>query len=141
MNPQQPRFVTLCRSRVARGLLLAALASVAGLLVFQNTTHAAGYGAKTTFQKNVALIFPDFDLTYLGERSVSGGKFPRPFIYYDFRVARGGKLETVSWSGGTGDIGPADFTFAGKNYALELRRSERRGKLAEDELVIERRAK
>ncbi len=131
----------LCRSRSIRVLLLAALAGCAGVFLFLNTAQGADYGVKTAFQKNVALIFPDFDLTYLGERSVSGGKFPRPFIYSDFRVARGSHSQTVSWSSGTGDIGPANFIFGGKNYALELRLSDRRGKLGDNQLVIERRSK
>jgi hypothetical protein len=134
-------LTAFCKSRLVRIAVIAALAALAGTFVFQNTAHAADYGTKTTYRKNVALIFPDFDLTYLGERSVSAAPYPRPFIYQDFRVARGGKTQTVSWTTGTGIIEPTAFTFAGKNYTLELRRSERRGKLGDSELVIERAAK
>jgi hypothetical protein len=42
----------------------------------------------------------------------------------------------VSWTTGTGVIDPTDFEIAGKHYQLELRRSDKLGKLKENELVI-----
>jgi len=42
----------------------------------------------------------------------------------------------VSWTSGTGLIGPMDFEIGGKHYQLELRHSDKLGKLNDDELVI-----
>jgi len=42
----------------------------------------------------------------------------------------------ISWTTGTGIIDPTDFEFGGKSYHLELRRSEKLGKLKDNELVI-----
>ena len=42
----------------------------------------------------------------------------------------------VSWSSGTGDIGPVEFEIGDKRFLLELRHSDELGKLNENELVI-----
>jgi hypothetical protein len=44
--------------------------------------------------------------------------------------------KAVSWTTGTGVIDPLDFDIGGKHYQLELRRSDKLGKLQENELVI-----
>jgi hypothetical protein len=44
----------------------------------------------------------------------------------------------VSWSSGTGDIGPALFRVGSKQFALELSRSDKLGPLKANELVISR---
>jgi hypothetical protein len=102
------------------------------------SSRAADYGTKTTFKKAVPVTFPDFVLTYVGERKVASEKFPRGFVYHDFRIAAVPGTQTVSWSSGTGDIGPALFKVGGKNFALELSRSDKLGRLREDEVVISR---
>ena len=99
---------------------------------------AADYGAKVVFKKSVPQAFPDFVLTYLGQRKVASEKLPRGFVYHDFRVAVSSGTQTVSWSSGTGDIGPALFKVGGKNFALELSRSDKLDRLREDEVVISR---
>ena len=98
----------------------------------------AGYGAKVRFSKGTALTFSDFELTYLGERHVASKIYPRGFNCSDFKVSRGGKSITVSWSSGTGDLGPQDFVFEGKPFSLELRRTTKHGWLKDDEVVIEK---
>lgn len=97
-----------------------------------------GYGAKVRFSKGIALTFPDFELTYLGERHVASKVYPHGFNCSDFKVSRGGKGITVSWSAGTGDLGPQDFAFDGKSFSLELRRTTKHGWLKDDEVVIEK---
>jgi len=67
--------------------------------------------------------FPDFTIKYVGERSKSVPVYPRPFIYYDFKVSKGKTEKMVSWTTGTGLIGPRDFEIDGKHYRLELRHS------------------
>ena len=80
--------------------------------------------------------FPDFTVEYLGERRKSLPVYPRGFLYYDFKISRGKAEKVVSWTTGTGIIDPTDFEFDGKRYYLELRRSEKLGKLNDNELVI-----
>lgn len=96
----------------------------------------AGYGAKVKFSKGTPISFPDFELKYTGARKVSSSAYPRGFLYHDFEASRGGTTKTVSWSSGTGDIGPAVFQFGGAEFWLELSRSDKFGKLSENEVVI-----
>ena len=42
----------------------------------------------------------------------------------------------ISWTTGTGVIDPTDFEIDGKRYLLELRHSDKLGKLQDNELVI-----
>ena len=80
--------------------------------------------------------FPDFTVAYLGERRQSSPMYPRGFLYYDFKVSSRKTENMVSWTAGTGDIGPVAFEVDGKRYQLELRRSDKLGKLNDNELVI-----
>lgn len=95
-----------------------------------------GYGVKVKFAKGRTLHFADFDLTYTGTRHESSSTFPRGFNFEDFQLSRSGESKTLSWSSGTGDIGPVEFTFAGQKFALELRMSDKLGRLSGDELVV-----
>ena len=94
------------------------------------------YGEKNVFKKGKSLDFPDFRLTYLGQRRVKSELFLRGFVYYDFRVTSGNISETISWSSGTGDIAPLEFRIENKIYVLELAISDKLGKLKNNELVI-----
>lgn len=94
------------------------------------------YGDKIKFWQNQPIKFTDFSLTYIGERRVTSDNFPRGFLYRDFKLEAGKDEQTISWSSGTGDIGPTRFTVGGQNYELELGMSDKLGKLAEDELVV-----
>ncbi|RBP42561.1 hypothetical protein DES53_106270 [Roseimicrobium gellanilyticum] len=97
---------------------------------------SASYGTKVKFSKGSPITFPDFELKYVGTRKVSSSTYPRGFLYHDFEVSRSSASKTVSWSSGTGDIGPAIFQFDGKEFWLELSRSDKLGKLADNEVVI-----
>lgn len=94
------------------------------------------YGTKVSFKQGVPLKFPDFTLTYIGERRVSSKQYPRGFLNHDFVASTKSARITLSWSAGTGDIGPAVFTIAGKEFWLELTRSDALGRLKSDELVV-----
>jgi hypothetical protein len=118
-----------CTLGLALGVFLAACAPQA---------EAAEYGAKVGFKKGGAVKFPDFELTYIGERHVASDRFPRGFIFHDFKVAAPPGPQTVSWSSGTGDIGPALFRVGSKQFALELSQSDKLGPLKANELVITR---
>ena len=101
-------------------------------------SQAADYGAKVSYKKGGEIVYPDFLLTYLGERHVATPAYPRGFHYYDFQVVAGASKQTVSWSAGTGDIGPALFHVSGKQFALELSRSDKLGPLKPNEVVVSR---
>jgi hypothetical protein len=96
----------------------------------------ASYGTRVKFRANQKIDFPDFTVEYLGERRKTLPVYPRGFLYYDFKITRGKAEKAVSWTTGTGIIDPTDFEFDGKPYHLELRRSEKLGKLKDNELVI-----
>lgn len=96
----------------------------------------AAYGTRVKYASGHKIEFPDFTITYAGERRQSSPTYPRGFLYYDFKVSSGKVEKTVSWTAGTGDIGPVDFEIGGKRYSLELRHSDKLGKLKENELVI-----
>ena len=98
---------------------------------------APAYGVKVRYTQNQPLAFPDLTLEFVGQRKVDASpNFPRGFTYYDFKVSQGDRMQTISWSAGTGDIGPTLFEVGGQNYWLELSMSDKLGRLAEDELVL-----
>jgi hypothetical protein len=117
---------------------------LSGLLAFAGPIsygHAASeqkvsYGTRVKYRLGQKIEFPDFAIEYVGERQKSVPVYPRPFIYYDFKVSKGKTEKMISWTTGTGVIDPTDFEIAGKHYQLELRRSDKLGKLEENELVI-----
>jgi len=120
--------------------LLRALLCICGLAATALSAEiiAANYATKLKFREGVALKFPDFELSYAGKHRVAGPAFPRGWWVHDF-IARTGKAEQkLSWSSGTGDIGPTRFTVGGKSFALELSRSDKLGPLKEDEIVVSR---
>ena len=94
------------------------------------------YGTKVTFHEGRPIKFPAFELIYTGKRKVVPPQYPRGWWAHDFQVRNGKTEQKVSWSAGTGDIGPTRFTFAGAAYDLELTRSDKLGKLKDDELVV-----
>lgn len=96
----------------------------------------APYGAKVVFRAGSPIRFADFSLTFLGTRRVASEKYPREFVLHDFRVVEADTVVAVSWSAGTGDIGPAIFSLGGRRFALELKRSDHLGELGDDELVV-----
>jgi len=115
-----------------------------GLLVFLGPVscgHAASeqkasYGTRVKYRAGQKIEFPDFTVEYVGERRESVPVYPRGFLYYDFKVNKGKAGKVVSWTTGTGVIDPTDFEIEGKHYQLELRHSDKLGKLKENELVI-----
>jgi len=82
------------------------------------------------------LRFPDFEMIYLGKRHVTPPQYPRGWWTHDFKVRGKGSEQTVSWSAGTGDIGPTRFKVNGAIFQIELSRSDRLGSLREDQMVV-----
>jgi hypothetical protein len=117
---------------------------VGGMLAFAGPVscgHAASeqkasYGTRVKYRVSQKIEFPDFTVEYVGERRKTVPVYPRGFLYYDFKVSKGKTEEMVFWTTGTGVIDPTDFEFDGKHYQLELRHSDKLGKLKENELAI-----
>jgi signal peptidase I len=120
------------------------LVVLAGLLVLAGpvscgkaaSEQKAAYGTRVKYRPGQKIEYPDFTIEYAGERRESVPVYPRGFLYYDFKVSKGKLEKVVSWTTGTGVIDPADFEIDGKHYQLELRHSDKLGKLKDNELVI-----
>jgi hypothetical protein len=117
---------------------------LSGLLAFAGPVscgHAASqqkasYGTRVKYPSGEKIEFPDFTVEYVGERRKTVAVYPRGFLYYDFKVSKGKTEKMVSWTTGTGVIDPTDFEIDRKHYQLELRRSDKLGRLRENELAI-----
>ena len=96
----------------------------------------AAYGTKVKFAKGHKIAFPDASLEYVGQHRTSSEKYPRGFLFYDFKATIDGRPVAFSWSSGTGDIGPARFGAGAHRFSLELKRSDKLGPLKDDELVV-----
>ena len=96
----------------------------------------ASHGTRVKYRPGQKIEFPDFTVEYVGERRESVPVYPRGFLYYDFKVNKGKAEKVVSWTTGTGVIDSTDFEIEGKHYQLELRHSDKLGKLKENESVI-----
>ncbi|HMF81473.1 MAG TPA: hypothetical protein VK562_08750, partial [Candidatus Acidoferrum sp.] len=57
----------------------------------------ASYGTRVKYQAGQEIEFPDFTVEYIGERRKTVPVYPRPFIYYDFKVRKGKAEKMVSW--------------------------------------------
>lgn len=126
---------------IARGARIGLRLALVALLLTSAACQRASsaperYGARIAFRAHTPLHFPDFDLTYQGERRVAPVDYPREFIFHDFRASQGSEVVDVAWSAGAGDIGPAPFTIGGKSFLLELKVSDQLGDLEDNELVV-----
>ena len=98
------------------------------------------YGIKINYRERQVIRLPDLSIRFIGQRHESSPVFRHGFTFYDFEVTKGDERKTVSWSSGTGDIGPTYFEIGGERFVLELRASAmHEGFLAEGEMVIWRR--
>lgn len=121
---------------IASRLLFVHLLALAACSHAEEASDAVAYGAKVKFSVGRTLHFPDFDLTYVGKRRVTPPQYPRGWWIHDFKVRAKGDEQTVSWSAGTGDIGPARFKVNGTSFQIELSRSDKLGALRDDEVVV-----
>jgi hypothetical protein len=113
----------------------AALAVVAVVLVLP--ALAAELGEPVRFSKGRPVTAGPLTIEYVGERHVSHPVFKPGFTFHDFKVSDGRETKTISWSSGTGEVGPQEFALSGTKYQLELRHSiARAGWLRDDELVL-----
>ena len=82
--------------------------------------QTAPYGARVKYRTGEKIGFPDFTIEYVGERRKSVSVYPRGFLYYDFKVRTANIEKAVSWSSGTGDIGPVQFEIGGKALSARI---------------------
>lgn len=109
---------------------------LAGCQLRPSSNDKPEYGVKIIYTQNQSLQFPDFTLEYMGERHEDSPVFKPGFTFYDFKVKSSAGEQIVSWSSGTGDIGPAVFEVAGQPYLLERAHSDKLGWLEDNEVVI-----
>ena len=117
------------------GLGLLLIGSAAGCDVGRPQPPPA-YGVKVRYARGQLLTFPDLTVEFMGEREEKSPYYPRNFRYYDFRVRQGDQGIIVSWTEGTGLIGPSLFELGGNHYRLERVMSDTLGRLDENELVL-----
>ncbi len=122
--------------RVIFSALVAVHLSALAACYAEGVSDTAAYGSKVRFKAGRTLRFPDFELIYLGKRRVAPKQYPRGWWIHDFKVVCKGAEQTVSWSAGTGDIGPTRFRVTGRFFQIELSRSDKLGPLHQDELVV-----
>ena len=116
---------------------LAAAAAVIIATVLAVPASGAELGEPVRFSKGRSVATGPLTIEYLGERRVSHPVFKPGFTFHDFKVSDGRETKTISWSSGTGEVGPQEFSLSGTLYQLELRRSvAREGWLRDDELVL-----
>lgn len=127
-----PVSSVIARAGAIAGLVIAGV-SISMIL---GSSKPPTYGAKVTFAKRRPLSFPDFKLEYLGSRRVQPPQYPRGWVVHDFVASTATEKVPVSWSAGTGDIGPRQFAIAGKEFWLELVHSDKLGRLKDDQLVV-----
>lgn len=117
-------------------LLVLHLSALAACSRAADSSDPVAYGSKVRFSVDRTLRFPDFQVTYVGKRHVTPTQYPRGWWIYEFKVRGKSGEQTVSWSAGTGDIGPSRFKVAGVDFQIELSRSDKLGPLREDEMVV-----
>jgi len=117
-------------------LLVFYLSALAACSQVADSSDPVAYGSKVRFRVDRTLRFPDFEMTYIGKRYVTPPQYPRGWWIYDFKVREIRGEQTVSWSTGTGDIGPSRFKVAGVDFQIELSRSDKLGPLREGEMVV-----
>jgi hypothetical protein len=117
-------------------LLVLYLSALAACSQAVDSSDPVAYGSKVRFGVDRTLRFPDFQVTFMGKRHVTPPQYPRGWWIYNFKVRERGGEQTLSWSAGTGDIGPTRFTVDGAEFQLELSRSDRLGSLQENEMVV-----
>lgn len=97
------------------------------------------YGEQISYTSGNELRFPDFSIKFLGRRDEKISKdilLPLTMTFYDFEVSKGDTAKKISWSSGTGDIGPSFFEIGGDEYVLEMSHSDVLKKIEEGRLVV-----
>lgn len=102
------------------------------------STTSPTYGRWEKYSTESALQLPDFELYYMGTAPgahVRIGSTMRWGIVYKFEAKKGDERVPLTWSSGLGDIGPTSFEIGGRNYFLEMVRSDFLSDQAPDDTV------
>ena len=94
------------------------------------------YGQRVVFEQGKPLQFGHFRLRFEGQTHVKVEHYPNGFVHENFEVTATGKSQKITWSMGTGEIAPTEFSVAGQGYLLELKSSDFLGNLENNELVV-----
>ena len=112
------------------------------MIILNNSANSeiknnAKYGEIVKYKKGIAIQFPDFTLTYTGDKLLSGKNGATwSMILNLFEISNEKNTKEVSWSSGTGEIAPNSFEFNGKKYNIEKDFSDKFGQLKQDELIV-----
>ena len=84
-----------------------------------NVIKSLRYGHNFILKLGEKIVYPNFTLTFIGEREEAIPRFVGGmFIYYDYEISDGFEKKTLSWTMGTGLIMPMQFEFKEKYYVL-----------------------
>ena len=133
----------LCPPAVFISLGVNLLVLLGGCMVAE--CSSAAYGQPVQYSLNKEIRYPDFSVRFVGTRREVLQVYSKGFLYHDFEIFsnRGTKV-IASWTSGTGELGPIEFTIGGESYFLELRANSlepdpRKRWLRENEMIIWRR--
>jgi hypothetical protein len=118
-------------AKILCGLLIVLSLSLLILLIMENNNTQgiplnesekvkANYREKVKFSRDTWIEFPDFDLLYLGMGVSTGGGMHVPIKSYYFKIVKGREENIISWTAGTGVIGPIPFEFNNNDYMIEM---------------------
>jgi hypothetical protein len=93
------------------------------------------YGAKVKYVEGEKVKFPDFNLKYMGTSQEKDKNFPSGVTVHNFRVRKDTERRTIGWVAANKPE-PLKFKFQDVDYSLERVKSQKLGKLADDEVVI-----
>jgi hypothetical protein len=106
----------------------------------QSLSEHYAYGQKINYLDRKSKQLPDISVRFVGERKENSKIFPSGFVNEDFEVVKAVETKKVSWSSGTGDIGPIFFDIGGEPYVLELAISDVYDVMNNGEMVVWQRA-
>jgi hypothetical protein len=125
---------------------MAKIISVLILLQFLFCSNSSNrndlYGKRVRFEINRVTHYPDFSIRFIGTRHVVPDVYPRGWDVFDFEIiAKDQEKQKISWSAGTGAIGPTYFSVDDREYVLELEATlsendPQKGWLGENEMII-----
>jgi hypothetical protein len=104
------------------------------------------YGKRVKYELDTVIQYPNFSIRFIGTRHVVPDVYPRGWLVYDFDViSKEEEKLQVSWSAGTGAIGPTYFSVDDREYVLELAATipesdSKSGLLDENEIIIWRKS-
>lgn len=104
------------------------------------------YGKRVQYEIDKMIQYPNFSIRFIGTRHVVPDVYPRGWLVYDFEIiSKDQEKLKVSWSAGTGAIGPTYFSVNEREYVLELEATipesdPKKGWLDENEMIIWRKS-